>query len=209
MRTRKSAATRKAEIVEAALRLADRLGPDRMSTEAVANAVGITQAGLFRHFPRKQVLWEAVADRIGTMMEEGWAEALRGKARPGDKIRALVVAQLRLIRATPAIPAILFSRELHTDNDGLRTAFLALLGRFHRRIAGLVGEGIDAGEWDADLDPGDAAFLILGLVQGLAVRWSVAGRGFDLVAEGERLLELLLRGFARPPAGTARPESRS
>lgn len=69
MRTRKPAETRKQEIVDAALRLADSEGPERLSTETVAEAVGLTQPGIFRHFPKKQDLWEAVARRIGTMME--------------------------------------------------------------------------------------------------------------------------------------------
>ena len=39
MNTRKSGDTRKAEIVAAMLRLADELGPDRLTTDAVAKAV--------------------------------------------------------------------------------------------------------------------------------------------------------------------------
>ncbi len=50
-RVRKSAEDRKAEIVDAALRLADDIGPDRLSTEVLAEAVGISQPGIFRHFP--------------------------------------------------------------------------------------------------------------------------------------------------------------
>ena len=51
MAVRKPAPERKAEILEATLRLADELGPDRLSTEAIARAVGLTQPGIFRHFP--------------------------------------------------------------------------------------------------------------------------------------------------------------
>jgi len=59
-----------------------------------------------------------------------------------------------------------------------------------------------------DLDPRDAALLVPGLVQGLAVRRSVAGRGFDPVEEGGRLLQLLLRGFTCPPAEAGGQETR-
>src|SRR5690606_25919120 len=41
-RARKAATTRKAERVVATLRLADELGPDRLTTQAVADAVGLT-----------------------------------------------------------------------------------------------------------------------------------------------------------------------
>lgn len=196
MRIRKTAEERKAEIVDATLRLADRLGPERLTTEAIADAVGITQPGVFRHFPRKLDLWEAVAARVGAMMESRWTKAQSRDAAPIDRIRALIAAQLRLIQSTPAIPAILFSRELHARNKGLRTAFYGLLSRFHRVVADLAGRAREAGELRGDLDPDDVAFLIIGLVQGLAVRWSISGRGFDLAEEGSRLLELQLSGFA-------------
>jgi len=45
------------------------------------------------------------------------------------------------------------------------------------------------------LDPDDAAYLILALIQGLAMRWSLSARNFDLVEEGIRLLDLQLDGF--------------
>lgn len=64
MQARKSADSRKTEIVTAMLRLADELGPDRLTTLAVANAVGLTQPGIFRHFPTKQDIWLAVAAQI-------------------------------------------------------------------------------------------------------------------------------------------------
>ena len=186
--------------MDAAIHLADKLGPDRLTTEVVARAVGLTQPGIFRHFPKKQDLWEAVAARIGAKMEARWTKAQSGDATATDGIRALIAAQLRLIQSTPAIPAILFSRELHTKNKGLRKAFFGLMSRFHRLIADLVAQAREEGVLRGDLDPDDAAYLIIGLVQGLAVRWSISGRNFDLTEEGNRLLELQLRGFAQAGA---------
>jgi AcrR family transcriptional regulator len=196
MRVRKTAEARKAEIIDATLRLADKLGPERLTTETVANAVGLTQPGIFRHFPKKQDLWEAVAARVGAMMQARWTRAQSPGAAPIDQVRALIAAQLRLIQSTPAIPAILFSRELHTKNKGLRAAFFGLLSHFHRIIADLLAQARERGELRGDLDPDDAAFLIIGLVQGLAVRWSMSGRSFGLTEEGCRLLEIQLNGFA-------------
>src|SRR3546814_6280286 len=103
MRIRKPAEARKTEIVEATLRLADELGPEWLSTEAVANVVGLTQPGIFRHFPTKQHLWEAVAKHIGAMMEARWAKAQTPHTAPREQIGELVVAQLQLIQSIPAI----------------------------------------------------------------------------------------------------------
>jgi AcrR family transcriptional regulator len=200
MPVRKPAEARKAEIIAAALHLADELGPERLTTEAIADAVGLTQPGIFRHFPKKQDLWEAVAARIGAMMEALWAKARDPEAAPIDQLRAVVAAQLRLIQSTPAIPSILFSRELHTKNEVLRQAFFDLLRRFHGVVTEVAARAGEAGELRRDIDPEDVAFLVIGLVQGLAVRWSISGRSFGLAQEGSRLLDIQLSGLVRERA---------
>ena len=69
MSTRKPAEDRKAEMIEALLVIADRIGPDRLTTNDIARAVGVTQAAIFRHFPTKAELWsatgEVIAERLG------------------------------------------------------------------------------------------------------------------------------------------------
>jgi hypothetical protein len=62
-------------------------------------------------------------------------------------------------------------------------------------ISRLIAAEIEAGRFDKALNADDAAYLILALIQGLAMRWSLNARGFDLVDEGCRLLELQLKGF--------------
>lgn len=210
MRVRKPAEERKSEIVEATLRLADKVGPDRLATGQVAQAVGVTQAALFRHFPKKQDLWEAVAARIGEKFQQRWLAIERGPADPLDRLRGIVAAQLKLIQSMPAIPAILFSRELHVENRALRVIFAEFMKNFHLRVERLIAAAQRDGRLRGDIEPRDAAFLVIGLVQGLVLRWSVSGRGFDLPTEGERLLSVQLTTFgAAPTAGTAAPERES
>lgn len=188
MRERKSADDRKAEIVATMLRLADELGPDRLTTLAVAKAVGVTQPGVFRHFPTKQDLWLAVAAQIAQSMTEEWARVLATHALPPDRVIALIAVQLRQIAAHPAIPAILHSRELHTENAALRAQFVALMARFQTLLVEALTEGRAQGLFRADLVPKDAAILLISLVQGLALRWSLGQRAFSLEEEGGRLL---------------------
>lgn len=200
MRIRKSAEARRLEILQATLRLAGGVGPDRLTTETVARDVGLTQPAVFRHFATKQDLWDAVADYIGKTMEAGWAEATGRRGAAEHRLRSLVATQLRLIQSTPAIPAILFSRELHSRNAALRKALFGLMRRFHGLVARAIAEARDATVFRDDLDPDDGAFLVIGLIQGLALRWSLSGRAFGLVEEGRRLLDLQIRGFTRVTA---------
>lgn len=192
---RKSADSRKTEIVAATLRLADELGPDRLTTLAVAQAVRLTQPAIFRHFPTKQDLWLAVADHIATALTEAWEGVLAAHPAPQDCLTALIQVQLRQITANPAIPAILHSRELHTENAALRARLLGLMTRFQALLVGTLTEGRKTGVFRHDLAPTDAAILLISLVQGLAIRWSLGQRVFSLEAEGGRLLSCQIALF--------------
>jgi len=198
MRTRKTAGQRREEILHVTMRLAEEIGPDRLSVQAIADEVGLTQPGIFRHFPTKKALWEAVAGEIAARMEAGWAAVCESTGDPLDRVTGLIAAQLHLIQTTPAIPAILFSRELHAGNDELRQAVLGLMGRYHDALTAALTAAQRAGQVVPDVDPGDAGFVLLSLVQGLAVRWSLSGRIFSLTEEGQRLLALQLRAFLPP-----------
>ncbi len=185
-RTRKSADDRKREIIDAAIRLAAEIGPDRVTTQQLADAVGLTQPAIFRHFPTKAGIWTAVGTEIVRRLDTGGPEFSR--MRPGDRLRALVSRQLGFIARQPAITAILFSRELHAENDALRQHFEDMMRDRRQRFAELVRAEIEAGRFRADLNPDDAAALTLAAIQGLAMRWSMEQRRFDIVAEGERLI---------------------
>lgn len=189
-KTRKPAAERKAQIVDEAMRLAAELGPDRMTTQKLADAVGITQAAIFRHFPSKSEIWLAVADRIGSVMP---ANLIESDDPALDRLRAIVRRQFEFIVKTPSIPAILYSRELHAENETLRKQFLAMVTRRQVLFAGLFKAAADSGDFRKDIDPDDAARLVLSFIQGMAMRWSMEERRFDLVEDGMRLLELQLK----------------
>src|SRR3989338_10926606 len=82
MLQRKPAEDRKTDIVEALLRLADQIGPDRLTTNDIAREVGVTQAAIFRHFPTKAELWSAVGEGIAVRLAEAWQQALGANTTP-------------------------------------------------------------------------------------------------------------------------------
>jgi len=192
MSGRQSSEDRKAQIVAEVLRLADEIGPDRLSTTDVARAVGLSQPAIFRHFPTKNALWLAVAEDIAACLQGDWAEAEARANGAQARLKALIGAQLTAISETPALPSILFSRELQVDNPALRDVFRGLLGRFQGLLIAAIGELQAAGSLRREPSAEDVAVLLTSLVQGVAIRWTLGARAFSLVDEGLRLLDVQL-----------------
>lgn len=189
---RKSADVRKSEIMASVMVLADRIGPDRVTTAAVAAEVGVTQAALFRHFPTKAALWTAVAEDVSRNLAEAWVQACEGRADPVQRLEALVAAQFGQIAARPAIPMLLFSRELSVDNEDLRMAFRDRLAAFHALLEQEIGAAQGLGLLRPDITSRDAALLMTSLIQGVAIRWTLGARAFSITGEGARLFRIYL-----------------
>jgi AcrR family transcriptional regulator len=88
LRERKKAETRRA-LSSAALRLADQLGPDGVTVEAIAEAAGVSPRTFFNYFPSKEDAIvgvtsrrssEMLADLVARPEAEGPLEALRATA---------------------------------------------------------------------------------------------------------------------------------
>lgn len=182
MTPRKPAAQRRADIVEVALRLAAAQGPESITAEAIAAELGVSQPAIFRHFPRKDAIWEAALEWLQSELAETWQ-----KYR-GDGLSALVGAHLAFITDHPALPLVLLSPELQARHPPIRQAVANLSGQFHAVLSALMAEA-------GASDPVRAAWLVIALIQGLALRWVVSGHAFDLAGEGLALLALARSGL--------------
>ena len=102
LRERKKAETRRA-LSSAALRLADQLGPDGVTVEAIADAAGVSPRTFFNYFPSKE---DAIVSVTSRRSSEMLADLV---ARPETE------APLDALRAT----ALATTRRLETDADDM------------------------------------------------------------------------------------------
>lgn len=190
VRRRKSAADRKAEIVDTVIDLAADIGPDRVTTQHLADRVGVTQPAIFRHFATKSEIWDAVSDKLAQLVTHS------AKNGPQDgteeTIPKHVARYLELVTRFPALPAILHSQELHADNDKLRRRFRDLSHARRDWITTLVQDGQSSGIHREDLSAPAVANLILSSVQGLTMHWALDERRLDLIEEGDLLVSTLM-----------------
>ncbi len=177
---------RKQEIVEVALDVTDQLGVGALSTTAIAARIGITQPAIFRHFPKKSDLWEGIGQHLVEQMQERWDAALTTEGPARDRAAALARAQLTFIALRPAVLDIVFSRQLHNENATLRLLFQRVLLRLSGHFETLFRQMRPDDSAEAQRD---AALIALSILPATALRWSMSGKGFDLVAEGMRLFE--------------------
>jgi AcrR family transcriptional regulator len=104
-------------IVDRAAALFARHGFAQTSVQSVADAVGLSKAGLLHHFPSKQALWDAVLAHAGALGDsacDAVADLPPGRAR--DLRTVEVLADVAL--AHPGLVALLLAPATRGEDEG-------------------------------------------------------------------------------------------
>ncbi|MCR4377064.1 MAG: TetR/AcrR family transcriptional regulator [Rhodospirillales bacterium] len=192
MTKRKSHEERRVEIAQTALKLAAEVGASNVSAQAIADAMGVSQATVFRHFAtRDAVFREAIAEirrsvhaALGPIFEDKTTSA-------AERLKRLAVAHLGFVQDNRGIPALLFSDGLHAGDATLKADVRELMKSFAGRVAALVMEGVKDGSIDVGVDPALIGQAFVTLVQGAALRWMLFDRSFDLKSQADVIWALV------------------
>ena len=125
-----------------------RLGPRRLTVVAVANAAGMTHANVYRYFPSKEALIDAVAEGWLRNVEHELARIAEGPDPAEDKIERLLTALAGMQRETLAKEPNLFAVHLDAMVRARPTARRHRI-RLRSLVEGIIEEGIAAGAFSA------------------------------------------------------------
>ncbi len=181
----KPQAERKQEIIQSTLTLAAELGVKKVTTQAIADHVGIAQATIFRHFKTRDAIFSSAIEWLSGKMFKTLSGCFVGDAPANERLQQLIKKQLGFISQHKGLPRLLFSDRLHLESPVLKKAVQTVMKRYMKKIETLIQEGIDTQHFSSDLDPQKTASYIAAVIQGLVMRWSIFNFDFDLEQEAE------------------------
>lgn len=165
-------------ILEAAERMVGEIGAARLTLDVVAHAAGVSKGGLLYHFPTKESLLGALAQRYVESMEQ-CIEAAKGGFSEGDAGRDLKACIVGVLGSDPRSKAMGAALLATAAND------LSLLEVIRQRIAAYSAELSDSSR-----DFARAAVVTLA-VDGLMMRESLRISPFTPEQRAQVVKELL------------------
>lgn len=139
-RTRSSAPQRRRDVVAAVVELARERGPEGITTQAIADRVGVTNGALFRHFPDKLAMWSAVFDWVEERLEAVVDEAFRGGGDPIEVLERVFLAHVRFVSGHPGVPRILFHELQRPADSEFRDRVRNAVRGYRKRIGELLAQ---------------------------------------------------------------------
>ncbi|MBA3002543.1 MAG: TetR/AcrR family transcriptional regulator [Desulfurivibrio sp.] len=191
MLPKKNTTIRRKEIVQAALQVIGEKGVHGLTITEIAGRAGMSDANIYRHFKGKQEILKALGDFISEAMMGTAAGIAAGKGSSLEKLSAIFRSHAALIAANPGLPRFMFSEEIHLEDLSLAKTIADKIAGYIETLSMIIAAGVKNGELQS-LAPRETAITLLGMIQFIALRWSITRGAFSLDAEAERLLNNFL-----------------
>ena len=169
-------------LIDAAKAAFAEVGSD-VSLEEIARRAGVGIGTLYRHFPTRADMVEAVFRREVQQLADA-AESLLAAHPPAEALRQWLKLFVDYMAAKKVIVAA-----LDAAPGGATALYASSGGPVRAAVARLVDAAVAGGGLRADIEPADVMQAIVGFAQGAA--------GPDWKARTLRLIDVLMDGLAR------------
>jgi AcrR family transcriptional regulator len=143
-------------VLEAAKAVFSAGGPDA-SLEAVARRAGVGIGTLYRHFPTREALFEAVYRREVEQLGE-LAEQLKSEAAPVEALRRWLRSNVEFVATKKGMSAAL-ALAVHGSSELYAYTF----DRLTKAVGALLDRAVAAGEIRSDIGPEDLLRALVGM----------------------------------------------
>lgn len=174
--------SRREAILHALVELLEKDPGARITTAGLARSVGVTEAALYRHFPSKRKMFEALIDFAEEAVFSRCQLILQEQEDARVRLQQLVHLVLVFAERNPGLCTVLTGDALMGEDDALRRR----ASQFFERLETQVRQVLKEGE----------------IRQGLRPRTSFTrGADFVLVFVEGRIQRYIRSSFSRPPSG--------
>ncbi len=181
--------------VETVVELAGEQNPSEITTAAIAKRMGLTQGALFRHFPNKDAILQAVMEWVAERLLSRIEKAVQAKSSPVAALESMFMAHVGFITEHPGIPRMLFGELQRSEETAPKRMAQTLLSRYRERLNRLFEQGKKCGELDRELDSEAAATLFIGTIQGLVMQSLIAGDVNHMRSNAPKVFSIYQRGI--------------
>ncbi|WP_201587183.1 TetR/AcrR family transcriptional regulator [Psychrobacter jeotgali] len=186
---------RRAVTVESVVELAGTQNPSKITTAAIAKHMNLTQGALFRHFPNKESIWQAVMEWVTERLLAKIDRSTKGIESPLAAMEAMFMSHIEFVAEHPGVPRMIFGELQRTEETPAKLMVQTLIKRYSERLHRLIDKGKASGELSSSLDSEAAAVLFIGTIQGLVMQSLLLGDVAHMQRDAPRVFAIYQRGI--------------
>ena len=187
---------RREQLIRAAERLIAENGYLAVRLEDIGAAAGVSGPAIYRHFPNKEAIWQAVMKWVANRLMARIDKAAEGIESPLAAMRSMFLAHVAFVSEHPGAPRMLFGELQGAKPTPAKRLARAMMKQYGVRLNHLIEDGKACGELAEDLDSQAAATLFIGTIQGLVMQSLMSGDMERMRADAPRVFAIYQRGIA-------------
>lgn len=186
---------RRAVTVEAVIELTAEQNPGDITTAAIAQHMNLTQGALFRHFPSKDAIWQAVMEWVAERLLQRVDKAMQDAESPLQALEAVYLTHIEFVVAHPGVPRLLFGELQRAEDTPAKRMARTLIGAYRKRLSRLIDAGKACGEVAPEVDTAAAVIAFIGGIQGLVMQSLLSGKARQMLADAPGAFAIYRRGI--------------
>ena len=181
--------SRQQEIVDVSISLIADKGIQSLTMKNIAQAIGISEPAIYRHFKNKFEILMTLLDSFEVIAFNVLNSEDIKKLRPLDKIEFFLLDRYKRCMENPKLAKLMFAEENFQDDERLAKKVLSIMHSHKAEMHKVISTGQNLGEIRNDIDTISLFRIIFGPMRLLIKQWGLSSCRFNLVEEGKKLWE--------------------
>ena len=196
---RERTVVRQHQIFDAVRDLIINRGMEGVTINSIADAVGLTEGAIYRHFSSKQQILSLLIDDTERSLLDTVEKAQVVGESALENLKHILDSLFSEKYGSQAVTFVIITEAMGFNGIGLSNRVLELMNRFLESAKRVLRQGVEDGTLHADLDSDAAATAFLGLVQSLATLWALSGYADAVGERRDAMWKVFMGGVAPAP----------
>jgi TetR/AcrR family transcriptional regulator, fatty acid metabolism regulator protein len=182
------------QIIDAAVIVIAENGYHQAQVSKIAKQAGVADGTIYLYFKNKEDILISVFEEKMAVFIDRLQPIIEADLPATEKLKLMINSHFKVQTDNKHL-GIVTQLELRQSNKEVRAKINAILKGYLDQIDQILKEGVDTGEFRADMDIRLARQCIFGTIDEVTTSWVMKDQKFDLLALTPNVYELLLNGI--------------
>jgi len=179
------------KIIDASIELISEKSIQGFTIKNLSQKIGVTDGAIYRHFKSKTEILQNILNNFQNEAKETLDDVCASDLPVSQQIESIFLHHFKYFVEKPAVTAVIFSENIFQNDSHLAKEVFKLLKMHEDALYCIIDSAQRKKEITLKVDKKELVRIIIGSIRYTVTRWRLSNFEFDLIAEGQ----LLLNGF--------------
>jgi len=184
---------RQNQIIEETIKLIHTKGIQGLTIKNISQAIGLTEAAIYRHFKSKDDILSTMLDDFREKLDSKSQPILNSNLTALNKLKTMLNQLMEMFSSNPYIVSVIFSDEIFRNKKLLSDKIVNLIRQNDKYFKLIVEEGQRNKEIRRDIITEELAVIIMGSFRMIVKNWQLDNQKYSLSERGNKFFDSLFK----------------